>query len=131
MNAEQAAVRAERVELALGKPASREQRRVECQGRMALGQHEAVTLRIVRTGNVQDGAVQRGDDLGNGQRRADVPHMRSVRLLEDDPPQTPRVNSHCRLRLRCHSCQSRSCATRSAWSPSRAASPDGRPRTRK
>ena len=51
---------------------------------MALRQHEAVALGVVRARDPQHVLVERGDDVGDRERRADVADVRPLRLLEDD-----------------------------------------------
>ena len=45
-----------------------------------------IAVRIIGVQPRKDPAVERRDDVGDRQRRADVPDVRPLRLLEDDAP---------------------------------------------
>ena len=97
MDAEQAPVGAVAVEGVLGEPAAEEERRVDGQHGVALGEDEAVPLRIREVPDAQHPPIERGDDVRDRERRADVADPRALRLLEDDPPDAGR-----RQRARLH-----------------------------
>ena len=86
MDAEQRLVGAEGVELLLGQPAPQVQGGVHGQDRVALADDEAVAVRIIGVQRRKHPAIERRDDVGNRQRRADMPDVRPLRLLEDDAP---------------------------------------------
>ena len=73
MHAEQAAVAAVGVERRLRRGQPRQaQRRVERERRVALREDEAVAVGVVGAGSAQHVPVERGEDVGDRQRRADV-----------------------------------------------------------
>jgi hypothetical protein len=53
---------------------------------MALAEHEAIAIGRVERRQAQHLAVERGDDVGDRERGADVPHPGALRLLNHDPP---------------------------------------------
>ena len=57
---------------------------VDREARVALREHEPVTVRVARVDGLEDVCVERGDDVRDGERRADVADARPHRLLEDD-----------------------------------------------
>ena len=86
VDAEQRFVGAVGVELLLGQPAPQEQRRVDREDRVAFADDETVAVRIIGVQPRKDPSVERRNDVGDRQRRADVPDVRPLRLLEDDAP---------------------------------------------
>ena len=51
---------------------------------MALGQDEAVALRILGARYAEDAAVEGGQDVGDAERRADMAHAGAPGLIQDD-----------------------------------------------
>ena len=81
---EPAAVDAEARELVAVDRARLVQRGVQREARVALREHEAVALGIVRPVALQHAGVERAEDVRDGQARADVPDVRTLRLLDHD-----------------------------------------------
>ena len=52
---------------------------------MALRQDEPVAVGVARVVRAEDIRVERGDDVSDGERRADMADPGAHRLLEDDP----------------------------------------------
>ena len=86
VDAEVAPVAAVRVERRLIEPAAEEQGSVDREHGVALCQHEAVAIVCPRRRHAEHASVQRRDDVGDRQGRADVAHVRPLRLFDDDPP---------------------------------------------
>ena len=84
MRAEQRAVPRERVELVLAQQSAQVQRGVERERRVALREHEPVPAGIVGADAAQNAAVEDRDEVGDRERRADVAHVRALRLLQHD-----------------------------------------------
>jgi hypothetical protein len=78
MHAEQAVVAAVRREIARREPAAQRERGVERERRVSFREHEAVAVGIVGIGDAQDAAVERRQDVGDRQRRADVADVRAT-----------------------------------------------------
>ena len=55
---------------------------VEREGGVALGEYEAVALRIIGTGDMQDIRIEHGDDLGDRKGRPYVADMRPFGFFE-------------------------------------------------
>jgi hypothetical protein len=70
---------------AVDEPAQR-QRRVQRQGGVPLRQHEAVAVRRPGRRDLEDLAVEDGEDVRDAHRRPDVADVGALRLLEHDPP---------------------------------------------
>ena len=51
---------------------------------MAFRQDKTISLRRRRVWNVQHIGIERGYQIGNGERGADVPDVRALRLLKND-----------------------------------------------
>ena len=60
---------------------------VEREGGVAFGEHEAVALRIIGTGDMQDIRIEDGDDLGDRKGRRYVADMRPFGFFEYDTAQ--------------------------------------------
>ena len=83
MRAREAGVGAVARQRLLVYPAARAKSRVDRQRRVALGENEAIAVRIVRTFDAQHASVQRGDDIGDGERRTDVTDIRPLRARQN------------------------------------------------
>jgi hypothetical protein len=57
---------------------------------MALGQYEAVPIRISRSGQAQNPDEEGGDNIRNGERRPNVADVSPVSLIEDNPAEFSR-----------------------------------------
>src|SRR5689334_9197422 len=86
MRTDERGVAAVRVELLLTHPAAEMERRVEGERRVSLREHEAVAVRSCGIGDRECLPVEPGQDVRNRERRADVPDLRPIRLLDDDAP---------------------------------------------
>ncbi len=70
------------------------ERGVERERRVALREHETVAVRVAGIGRLENVRVERGDDVGDRQRGADVTDARPLRLLEDDAANALRERAH-------------------------------------
>ena len=75
-------------------PVAEVERRVDGEARVALREHEAVAVRVARVGRLENVRVERRDDVGDRQRRADVTDARPHGLLEDDAANALRERAH-------------------------------------
>jgi hypothetical protein len=86
VGSEEGVVAAVGPELLIGQDTPGMQCSVEREHGMALGQHEAVAVRITRVALGQDAAIDRRQEVGDRQSGADVADAGAHRLLQHDAP---------------------------------------------
>jgi hypothetical protein len=90
MDTEQTVVAAILAQLFFRDPAFQKESSVKGESGVPLRKNESVAIRIVRIGDSKRATVQRGDDVGNGESRADVPDVSALGSVEDDAPDLAR-----------------------------------------
>ena len=53
---------------------------------MTLGKHHSITIMVRMSAGLHSSGVKRGDDIGDGESRANMADVRTPRLLKDNAP---------------------------------------------